>query len=45
MSSAAEAELRALIINAKTTISMHHMLKELSHPQPPTPMQTYKKHK
>jgi hypothetical protein len=40
MSSAAEAELGALFINAKTVISMHHMLEELGHPQPPTPMQT-----
>ncbi len=35
-----EAELGALFINAKTAISMHHMLEELGHPQPPTPMQT-----
>jgi hypothetical protein len=40
MSSAAEAELGALFINAKTAISMRHMLEELGHPQPPTPMQT-----
>jgi hypothetical protein len=40
MSSAAEAELGALFINAKTAISMRHTLKELGHPQPPTPMQT-----
>ena len=40
MSSATEAELSALFINAKTTVSMHHTLKELGHPQPPTPMQT-----
>jgi hypothetical protein len=40
MSSAAEADLGALFINAKTAISMHHTLKELGHPQPPTPMQT-----
>ncbi len=40
MSSAAEAELGALFINAKTAISMRHMLKEFGHPQPPTPTQT-----
>jgi hypothetical protein len=40
MSSAMEAELGALFINAKTTVSMHHTLKELGPPQPPTPMQT-----
>ncbi len=40
MSFAAEAELGALFINAKTAVSMHHTLKELGHPQPPTPMQT-----
>jgi hypothetical protein len=40
ISSAVEAELSALFINAKTTVSMRHTLEELSHPQPPTPMQT-----
>ncbi len=40
MSSAAEAELGALFMNAKTTVSMLDMLEELGHPQPPTPMQT-----
>jgi hypothetical protein len=40
MSSAAEAELAALFINAKTAISMCTMLKELGHPQTQTPMQT-----
>ncbi len=40
MSSAMEAELGALFINAKTAVSMCHMLEELGHPQPPTPMQT-----
>jgi hypothetical protein len=43
MSFAAEAELVALFINAKTAVSMRHMLKELGHPQPPTPIQTYNK--
>ncbi len=40
MSSAVEAELGALFINAKTAISMRRILIELSHPQPRTPMQT-----
>jgi hypothetical protein len=34
MSSAAEAELGALFINAKTAVSMQQTLKELGHPQP-----------
>ena len=40
MSSAAEAELGALFINAKTAVSMRHTLVELGHPQPRTPIQT-----
>jgi hypothetical protein len=40
MSSAAEAKLGALFINAKTAVSMRHTLKELGHPQPRTPIQT-----
>ncbi len=40
MSSATEAELAALFINAKTAVSMRQMLKELGHPQTRTPMQT-----
>jgi hypothetical protein len=40
MSSATDAELGALFINAKTAVSMCHTLKDLGHPQPPTPMQT-----
>ncbi len=40
MSSAAEAELGALFINAKTAVSMSHTLKELGHPQQITPIQT-----
>jgi hypothetical protein len=40
MSSAAEAELGALFINAKTAISIQQTLIELGHPQPRTPMQT-----
>jgi hypothetical protein len=40
MSSAAEAELGALFINAKTAVSMQQTFQELGHPQPLTPMQT-----
>ncbi len=40
MSSAAEAELGALFIDAKTAVSMQQMLTKLGHPQPRTPMQT-----
>jgi hypothetical protein len=40
MSSAAEAELGALVINAKTAALMRQTLMELGHPQPRTPMQT-----
>ena len=40
MSSAAEAELGALFINAKTAVSMRQTLEEMGHPQPRTPMQT-----
>jgi hypothetical protein len=40
MSSAVEAELGALFINAKTAISMQQTLIELGHPQPRTPIQT-----
>ena len=41
MSSAAEAELGALFINAKTAVSMQNKtLEEMGHPQPPTPIQT-----
>jgi hypothetical protein len=36
MSSAAEAELGALYINAKTAVLMRHTLEELRHPQPLT---------
>ncbi len=39
MSSTMEAELSALFINVKTTVSMNHTLEELGLPQPPTPMQ------
>ncbi len=40
MSSAAEAELRALFINEKTVVSIQQTLIKFSHPQPRTPMQT-----
>jgi hypothetical protein len=40
MSSAADAELGALFINAKTAVSMRQTLNELGHPQPRTPIQT-----
>ena len=40
MSSAAEAELGALFINAKTAVSMRNTFEELGHPQPRTPIQT-----
>jgi hypothetical protein len=40
MSSAAEAELGALFINAKTAVSMRTTLEELGHPQTRTPIQT-----
>jgi hypothetical protein len=40
MSSAAEAELGALFINAKTAVSMRQTLIKLGHPQPRTPIQT-----
>jgi hypothetical protein len=40
MSSAAEAELGALFINAKTAVSMQCTLKEVGHPQTCTSIQT-----
>ena len=39
MSSAAEAELGALFINAKMAVAMRQTLEELGHPQPRTPIQ------
>jgi hypothetical protein len=38
MSSAAEAELGALFINAKTAVSIQQTLIKLGHPQSRTPM-------
>eukprot|EP00804_Cyclotella_cryptica_P028815 CCRYP_020140-RA/>CCRYP_020140-RA protein AED:0.25 eAED:0.25 QI:0/0/0/1/1/1/2/0/480 len=40
MSSAAEAELVALYINAGKVIPLRHLLIKMGHPQPPTPIQT-----
>ncbi len=40
MSSAAEAELRALYINACEAVPMHQLLTEMGHKQPKTPIQT-----
>ena len=40
MSSAAEAELGALYINAKEAVPLRHLLTEMGHNQPPTPIQT-----
>ncbi len=40
MSSAAEAELGALFINAKEAVHLRQILEEMGHPQPRTPMQT-----
>ena len=40
MSSAAEAELGALYINAREAVYIRNILNELGRPQPPTPIQT-----
>eukprot|EP00804_Cyclotella_cryptica_P005837 CCRYP_000123-RA/>CCRYP_000123-RA protein AED:0.35 eAED:0.34 QI:0/0/0/1/0/0/3/0/533 len=40
MSSAAEAELGALYINACKAVEERQILEEMGHPQPPTPIQT-----
>ncbi len=40
MSSAAEAELGALFINAREAVYSRHILTQLGHPQPRTPIQT-----
>ena len=39
MSSAAEAELGALYINAREAVHIRNILEEMGHPQPPTPIQ------
>ena len=40
MSSAAEAEIRALYVNSQEAIPTCHTLKKMGHPHPLTPMQT-----
>jgi hypothetical protein len=40
MSSAAESETGALFINGKEAMPIRQTLRELNHPQPPTPLQT-----
>jgi hypothetical protein len=40
MSSAAEAELGAIFINAKEAVHMRRILQEMGHSQPRTPIQT-----
>ena len=40
MSSAAEAEIAAVFVNAKELIPIRNTLAELGHPQPPTTIQT-----
>jgi hypothetical protein len=40
MSSAAEAELGALFLNAKEAVIIRQILTEMGHPQPCTPIQT-----
>ena len=40
MSSASEAELRALYINTNEAVSMHQLHAEMGHKQPKTPIQT-----
>jgi hypothetical protein len=40
MSSVFKAKLGALYINAREAIPMQHLLKEMGHKQPPTPIQT-----
>ena len=40
MSSAAEAEIGAMFINAREAVPTRKTLEEMGHPQPKTPMQT-----
>ena len=40
MSSAAEAEMGALFINAKEAVHLRRILSKMGHPQPRTPLQT-----
>jgi hypothetical protein len=39
-SSAAKAEISALYTNARKGVKEQNILKEMGHPQPPTPVQT-----
>ena len=39
MTLSTEAEIGVLYINAREAIPARHMLEEIGHPQPPTPMQ------
>ena len=40
MSSAAEAEIGALYLNAREAVYLRQILIKMGHPQPPTPIQT-----
>jgi hypothetical protein len=40
MASAAESEVSALFVNSQEAVPIRYALKELGHPQPPTPVQT-----
>jgi acyl-coenzyme A synthetase/AMP-(fatty) acid ligase len=40
MSSAAEAKIGALYINARKGVKVRNILEEMGHPKPPTPVQT-----
>jgi hypothetical protein len=40
VTSAAEAEIGALFVNAKEGVNIQNILKEMGHPKPATPMQT-----
>ena len=40
MTSAAEAKIGAMYINARETVPMRRTLEEMGHPQPRTPLQT-----
>ena len=40
MSSATEAKIGALYINAQKGVKEHNILKEMGHTQPPSPIQT-----
>ena len=40
MTSAADAEIGALFINSRQAIPARHLLEEMGHKQPPTPIQT-----